>query len=215
VIGGRRVSDLPGYYLEPTIFTGVHAEHRISTEEVFGPVLTVTPFEDEEDAIRTANGVDYGLAAGVYTSDLSRAHRVASRLQSGTVFVNGWYMGGMEAPFGGFKRSGYGRVKSLAGLANYSQIRNVAVRRSTRIAMLRRDQSPDCAVCRLRNVPRFPSPPDCRFPDGAFRPDCHKSARVRAFQTALPRYLTSYMNSSMLCDDACRLNRRPFRRLES
>jgi aldehyde dehydrogenase (NAD+) len=115
VVGGRRVSDLPGYYLEPTIFTGVHAEHRINAEEVFGPVLTVMPFEDAEDAIGIANGVDYGLAAGVYTSDLSRAHRVASRLQSGTVFINGWYMGGMEVPFGGFKRSGYGRAKSLEG----------------------------------------------------------------------------------------------------
>lgn len=129
IVGGRRVSDLLGYYLEPTIFTGARVEHRINEEEVFGPVLTVMPFEDAEDAIRIANGVDYGLAAGVYTSDLSRAHRVASRLQAGTVFVNGWHMGGMEAPFGGFKRSGHGRAKSLEGLVNYSQVRNVAVRR--------------------------------------------------------------------------------------
>lgn len=127
VTGGRR-PDRPGFFLNPTILTGVKEDMVVQKKEVFGPVLAIVDFDDPEEAIAIANGTEYGLTAGVYTKDLKRAHWTADRLEAGTVFVNKWYGGGMEVPFGGFKRSGYGRVKSLEGLANYYQIRNVAVR---------------------------------------------------------------------------------------
>jgi len=127
VIGGRRPSDLPGFYLQPTILTDVKTEHRVNAEEVFGPVLSVLKFKEPEEAIAIANGTDYGLTAGVYTTDLKRAHWTADRLDAGAVYVNKWFAGGGETPFGGFKRSGYGRVKSTEGIGNYSQIRNVAI----------------------------------------------------------------------------------------
>lgn len=128
MIGGRRPYGLQGYFLTPTVLTNVKTEHRINCEEVFGPVLSILKFDDPEEAVAIANGTDYGLAAGVYTQDLSKAHWTADRLTAGSVFVNGWYLGGMETPFGGFKRSGYGRVKSTDGLSNYHQTRNVAIR---------------------------------------------------------------------------------------
>ncbi len=126
VIGGRR-PDRPGFYLDPTILTGVEQGHRVNCEEVFGPVLSVLAFDEPEEALTIANGTEYGLTAGVYTRDLKRAHWTADRLDAGTVYVNKWFAGGMEVPFGGFKRSGHGRVKSTDGLANYYQVRNVAI----------------------------------------------------------------------------------------
>jgi aldehyde dehydrogenase (NAD+) len=126
VIGGCR-PDREGYFLEPTILTGVKDDHRVNSEEIFGPVLSVLKFDSPEEALTIANGIGYGLTAGVYTSDLKRAHWTADRLESGTIYVNKWFAGGMEIPFGGFKRSGHGRVKSTDGLANYYQVRNVAV----------------------------------------------------------------------------------------
>lgn len=128
VIGGRRPEHLPGFYLNPTILTGVKPDHAINHNEVFGPVLAVLQFEDPEEALAIANGTDYGLTAGVYTRDLKRAHWTADRLEAGQVFVNKWFTGGMEAPFGGVKKSGYGRVKGMEGLANYYSIRNIGIR---------------------------------------------------------------------------------------
>jgi aldehyde dehydrogenase (NAD+)/betaine-aldehyde dehydrogenase len=128
VTGGRRPDDLPGWYLKPTVLTGVTPDMEINLVEAFGPVLAVLPFDEPEEALAIANGTQYGLAAGVYTKDLARAHWTADRLEAGAIFVNQWFAGGNEAPFGGFKRSGFGREKGVESMANYVQVRNVAIR---------------------------------------------------------------------------------------
>lgn len=125
--GGRRLNR-PGYFLEPTILTGVTPDMTIANDEVFGPVLSVLSFRDEDEAIRIANGTPYGLVAGVFTADVDRAMRAAKRLRAGQVFVNEWYAGGVETPFGGFGKSGYGREKGREALLNYVQTKNVAIR---------------------------------------------------------------------------------------
>jgi aminomuconate-semialdehyde/2-hydroxymuconate-6-semialdehyde dehydrogenase len=112
VTGGARPADPSlehGYYLEPTIIAGVPLESRTSQQEIFGPVLVVTPFDSEEEAIRIANETQYGLAAMVWTENLSRAHRVAARLETGVAWVNCFFVRDLRAPFGGAKRSGIGR----------------------------------------------------------------------------------------------------------
>jgi len=125
--GGRRV-DRPGHFMQPTVFTNVAPEMRIAREEVFGPVLAVIPFETPEEAVKIANGTDFGLCAGVYTRDLERAHWTSDRLSAGQIFVNEWFAGGVETPFGGTKRSGYGREKGQEALLNYVQTKNIAIR---------------------------------------------------------------------------------------
>jgi aldehyde dehydrogenase (NAD+) len=127
-LGGGRCEDRRGYFINPTIFVGDPADAVIHTAEVFGPVLSVLPFETAEQAISIANSSEYGLAAGVYTRDLSRALSTAQRLEAGSVYVNQWFAGGNDTPFGGFKRSGYGREKSIEALAGYVQVRNIAIR---------------------------------------------------------------------------------------
>jgi aldehyde dehydrogenase (NAD+) len=117
-----------GFFVEPTLFTGVSPDMRIAQEEIFGPVLCVLPFTDEADAIRIANGTDYGLAAGIWTSDLGRAHRVAAEIEAGQVYVNQYFAGGVETPFGGTKASGIGREKGIEGLRNYLHSKTVTVR---------------------------------------------------------------------------------------
>jgi len=126
ITGGRRLNR-PGYFLEPTVFTGVSPEMTIARTEVFGPVLSVLPFEDDRQAIEIANGTDYGLVAGVFTSDLDRATAAMRDLKAGQIFVNEWYAGGVETPFGGYKKSGYGREKGREALWNYVQTKNVAL----------------------------------------------------------------------------------------
>ena len=125
--GGRKLNR-PGAFFEPTVITGAGPEAAIAQEEVFGPVLTVLPFSDDDEAIRIANGTPYGLAAGVFTRDLDRATAAARRLRAGQVFVNEWYAGGVETPFGGYGRSGYGREKGREALWNYVQTKNVAIK---------------------------------------------------------------------------------------
>lgn len=127
-IGGRRPPGRDGFFMEPTVLTGVTPDMEVSQREVFGPVLSVLKFSEPEEALAIANGTEYGLAAGVYTKDLSRAHWTADRLEAGTVFVNQWFVGGNQTPFGGFKKSGWGREKSVESLANYHHIRNVGIR---------------------------------------------------------------------------------------
>jgi aldehyde dehydrogenase (NAD+) len=117
-----------GLYLQPTLVTGVHAEMEIFQEEVFGPVLAAMSFKDDREAITLANATPYGLVAGVWTTDLSRAHRIAAGIQAGQVFVNTYGVGGgVELPFGGMKRSGHGRGKGIDALLAYSQVKNVCI----------------------------------------------------------------------------------------
>lgn len=115
-----------GYYFAPVLFGSVDPDAVIAREEVFGPVLTLFPFDDEEEAIRLANSTDYGLVAGVWTRDGARQHRVAKRVRSGQVFVNGYGAGGgIELPFGGFKRSGHGREKGFEALYDMSATKTI------------------------------------------------------------------------------------------
>lgn len=127
VMGGFRVAGLAGHFMAPTIFTDVRPDMRIAQEEFFGPVLVVIPFDTPEQALAIANGTEYGLAAGVYTRDLKLAHWTADRLVAGQVYVNEWWAGGIETPFGGMKRSGYGREKGQEALFGYVQTKNVAI----------------------------------------------------------------------------------------
>ena len=129
VTGGTAVAEAEaqGLFVPPTIYTGVTNDMRIAQEEVFGPVLAVIPFDTEEEAIDIANDSAYGLVAGVWTSDISRALRVAAEIEAGQVFVNSWWSGGVQTPFGGTKLSGYGREKGVEALAHYTQVKCVTV----------------------------------------------------------------------------------------
>ncbi|MEM8775562.1 MAG: aldehyde dehydrogenase family protein [Pseudomonadota bacterium] len=125
--GGRKMN-IPGAFLEPTVLTEVAPNMTIAQEEVFGPVLSVMRFRDEAQAIEIANGTDYGLVGGVFTRDLDRATRAAAKIRAGQVFVNEWFAGGVETPFGGYGKSGYGREKGREALWNYVQTKNVAIK---------------------------------------------------------------------------------------
>lgn len=127
-LGGKQPQNLSrGYFLLPTIFESVHPQMNIAQEEIFAPVVVAIAFDDEEQAIRLANDVPYGLVAGIYTQDIRRAMTLARRLESGSVWINGWYLGGVQAPTGGVKASGFGRERGLPGIHNYLQIKNVAI----------------------------------------------------------------------------------------
>ncbi|HEV7921238.1 MAG TPA: aldehyde dehydrogenase [Thermoanaerobaculia bacterium] len=127
VTGGHRV-DRPGFFVEPTIITGLGCECRVLQEEIFGPVVTVTPFDREEEAIAFANSTRYGLSATLWTRDLQRAHRVAAALDSGTVWINCWLLRDLRVPFGGMKESGVGREGGLASLEFFTEAKNVCVK---------------------------------------------------------------------------------------
>ncbi len=124
LIGGQRtLEDTGGLYVEPTIFDGVDNAMKIAQEEIFGPVLSVITFESAEEAVAIANDTPYGLAAAVWTADLSKAHRTARALRAGSVWVNQYDGGDMTAPFGGFKQSGNGRDKSLHAFDKYTELK--------------------------------------------------------------------------------------------
>lgn len=123
-LGGKRVmTETGGCYIEPTVFDGVGHDMCIAQEEIFGPVLSTIAFTGEAEALRIANDSPFGLAAGVWTRDITRAHRVARKLRAGSVWVNYWDGGDMTAPFGGFKQSGNGRDKSLHAFEKYTELK--------------------------------------------------------------------------------------------
>jgi len=125
--GGKKL-DGDGFFFEPTVFGNVSREMQIAREEVFGPVLAVTRFETDAEALQIANATDYGLVSGVFTRDIDHATHVAKNIKAGQVFVNEWYAGGVETPFGGYGKSGYGREKGREALWNYVQTKNIAIK---------------------------------------------------------------------------------------
>ena len=128
LMGGGTPAHLDrGYYVEPTVFTDVSNDMTIAREEIFGPVLVVIPYEDEEDAIRIANDSEYGLSGGVWSADQERARAVARRLRTGTVQVNGGVYYGADAPFGGYKQSGIGREMGPEGFEEYLETKTIAI----------------------------------------------------------------------------------------
>jgi betaine-aldehyde dehydrogenase len=130
VIGGNRMttSDLAnGFFVAPAVFDECHDEMAIVREEIFGPVMSVLSFEDEEEVIARANATDFGLSAGVFTNDLTRAHRVIARLQAGTCWINHYNITPIEMPFGGVKLSGLGRENGRAAIEHYTQLKSVYV----------------------------------------------------------------------------------------
>jgi len=127
VTGGNSIAG-EGFYLQPTVFAEVTDDMSIAREEIFGPVMSVLDFESEADVIARANATEFGLAAGVFTADFSRAHRVIDGLQSGTCFINSYNDAPVEVPFGGVKMSGVGRENSKEAISHYSQMKSVFVR---------------------------------------------------------------------------------------
>jgi len=123
-----------GWFVEPTIFDGVHNRMRIAQEEVFGPVLAVIPFDDDEEAISIANDVVYGLAAGVWTQSMRRALMMAERLQAGTVWINTYRAVSYLSPFGGYKRSGLGRESGHEAIKEYLQVKSVWISTAADVA---------------------------------------------------------------------------------
>ncbi|MEM1388213.1 MAG: aldehyde dehydrogenase family protein [Pseudomonadota bacterium] len=128
--GGRRLNR-PGHFMEPTLITGADPDAEIAQTEVFGPVTVLMPYSDDTQAIEIANSTEYGLVAGVFTRDLDRAAHAAQALRAGQIFVNEWFAGGVETPFGGYGKSGYGREKGREALWNYVQTKNVGIRVSS------------------------------------------------------------------------------------
>jgi betaine-aldehyde dehydrogenase len=127
VCGGKRI-EREGYFLEPTVFADVTDDMTIAREEIFGPVMAVLDFDTEEEAIARANETEFGLSAGVFTSDLTRGHRVIAQMEAGSCFINSYNDAPVEAPFGGSKNSGVGRENSKAAIEHYSQMKSVYVR---------------------------------------------------------------------------------------
>lgn len=117
-----------GLYVQPTLYGEVHNDMRIAREEIFGPVGVLVPFEDEDEAVSIANDSPYGLVAGLWSQNVSRAHRVAARLEVGQVFVNDYGVTPVEAPFGGFKKSGMGREKGMISLKQSTQVKTVNIK---------------------------------------------------------------------------------------
>jgi betaine-aldehyde dehydrogenase len=130
VCGGKRASGAgldAGYFGEPTIFAACRDDMSIVAEEIFGPVLSLLEFESEDEVLARANDTEFGLAAGVFTRDLARAHRVVAKLEAGTCWINNYNITPIEVPFGGVKQSGIGRENGLAAINHYSQLKSVYV----------------------------------------------------------------------------------------
>ncbi len=136
VLGGAKATRPEcgdGWFVEPTIYTGVNNQMRIAQEEVFGPVLSIIPFRDEEEAVQIANDVVYGLAAGVWTQDIRKAIEIPNRIQAGTVWVNTYRAVSFLSPFGGYKRSGLGRESGQQAIQEYMQTKSVWISTATEV----------------------------------------------------------------------------------
>jgi aminomuconate-semialdehyde/2-hydroxymuconate-6-semialdehyde dehydrogenase len=117
-----------GFFIAPTIVEGLSYDCRTNQEEIFGPVVTIMPFDTEEEALLYANSTQYGLAATVWTENLSRAHRVAAKIDSGIVWINCWLVRDLRTPFGGMKNSGVGREGGFEALKFFTEEKNVCIR---------------------------------------------------------------------------------------
>ena len=127
LVCGGHIIENSGYFIQPTVFSDVTDEMTIAREEIFGPVLSVLEFSDEKEVVRRANATEFGLAAGVFTRDLTRAHRVAASFEAGTCYINTYNVAPVEAPFGGSKASGVGRENSKAAIEHYTERKTVFV----------------------------------------------------------------------------------------
>ena len=128
LLGGKRPPERPvGYFIKPTVIDRIDHSNPAAREEIFGPVITVFRVKDAGEAVRLANGLPYGLVAGVHTKNIGMALQVARRLEAGSVWINGWFIGGVQAPTGGIKQSGYGRERGLEGIRNYLRIKNIGI----------------------------------------------------------------------------------------
>ena len=127
VTGGHRAGPNSGYFVAPTVFADVTDDMTIAREEIFGPVMAVLDFADEEEAVTRANATEFGLSAGVFTGDLARGHRVVAALDAGTCWINAYNLTPVETPFGGSKQSGVGRENSKAAIEHYTQVKSVYV----------------------------------------------------------------------------------------
>jgi aldehyde dehydrogenase (NAD+) len=130
VVCGAKPAEIGGYFIEPTILDQVRPDMTIFQDEVFGPVLSVLEFETEEEAIRLANDTRYGLAAGVWTLNVQKAHRVAAQIRAGSVWINAYRTLAPYAPFGGYGQSGIGRENGPEGLAEYQETKTVWIETS-------------------------------------------------------------------------------------
>lgn len=132
IVAGGSVTEDPatgrGWFFEPTIVDAVSADNELAREEIFGPVLTVQIAADADHALALANDCQYGLVAGIYTSDFARAHQLARKIDAGQIYINEYFAGGIEVPFGGNKKSGFGREKGLEGLTGYCKTKSIAAR---------------------------------------------------------------------------------------
>lgn len=127
LITGGKAHEMGGLYIEPTVFSDVTDDMAIAREEIFGPVMSVLPFDTEEEVMARANDTEFGLAAGVFTSDLTRAHRVVKGFEAGTCWINAYNLTPIEMPFGGVKASGVGRENAHAAIEHYSEVKSVYV----------------------------------------------------------------------------------------
>jgi len=129
--GNRKLIEgdlLNGYYIEPTVIENLPFDCEVNQEEIFGPVLTLIPFKDEEEVINMANSTKYGLSASIFTENLSKGHRVAAAVKSGVVWINTWLLRDLRIPFGGMKQSGVGREGGFKSLQFFTEPKNVCVK---------------------------------------------------------------------------------------
>jgi betaine-aldehyde dehydrogenase len=127
LIAGGGIVNAAGFFVQPTVFAGVTDQMTIAREEIFGPVMCVLDFDTESEVVARANATEFGLAAAVFTRDITRAHRVVAALQAGTCWINAYNLTPVEAPFGGVKLSGVGRENSRAAVEHYTQLKSVYV----------------------------------------------------------------------------------------